>query len=79
MLGAGPGAAVLLLTVFPVVIGPGSVVCEKLSGYKVEIGRVSIGSIGMMIFGVHLYFAHSHNVGQLSLGVDAVLTQIKPA
>lgn len=75
VLGGGPGVYTLLLAVFSIGIGLGSVLCEKLSGHKVEIGLVPLGSIGMTIFGVDLYFAHSHSVGQLSLGVGAMLAQ----
>jgi len=48
---------VLLLTVFSVGIGAGSLLCEKLSGHKVEIGLVPFGSIGLSLFGIDLYLA----------------------
>ena len=48
---------VLLLTVFSLGIGVGSLLCEKLSGRKVEIGLVPFGSIGLSLFGIDLYFA----------------------
>ena len=47
----------LLLIVFSIGIGVGSLLCERLSGHKVEIGLVPFGSIGMTLFGVDLYFA----------------------
>jgi 1-acyl-sn-glycerol-3-phosphate acyltransferase len=47
----------LLLTVFSLGIGAGSLLCEKLSGHKVEIGLVPFGSIGLSLFGIDLYFA----------------------
>lgn len=47
----------LLLIVFSVGIGAGSLLCEKLSGHKIEIGLVPFGSIGLTLFGVDLYFA----------------------
>lgn len=46
----------LLLMVFSVGIGAGSLLCERLSGHKVEIGLVPFGSIGMTLFAVDLYF-----------------------
>ena len=46
-----------LLTVFSIGVGVGSLLCEKLSGHKVEIGLVPFGSIGLSLFGVELYFA----------------------
>jgi 1-acyl-sn-glycerol-3-phosphate acyltransferase len=48
---------VLLLTAFSLGIGTGSLLCERLSGHKVEIGLVPFGSIGLSIFGIDLYFA----------------------
>jgi 1-acyl-sn-glycerol-3-phosphate acyltransferase len=47
----------LLLTVFSLGIGAGSLLCEKLSGRKVEIGLVPFGAIGLSVFGIDLYFA----------------------
>jgi 1-acyl-sn-glycerol-3-phosphate acyltransferase len=48
---------VLLLTVFSLGIGAGSLLCEKLSGHRIEIGLVPFGAIGMSLFGIDLYFA----------------------
>ncbi len=47
----------LLLATFSVGIGFGSVLCEKMSGHRVEIGLVPFGAIGMTVFAVDLYFA----------------------
>ncbi len=47
----------LLLATFSVGIGLGSVLCEKMSGHRIEIGLVPFGSIGMTLFAVDLYFA----------------------
>jgi 1-acyl-sn-glycerol-3-phosphate acyltransferase len=51
------GVFVLLLTVFSLGVGTGSLLCERLSGHKVEIGLVPFGSIGLSVFGIDLYFA----------------------
>ena len=51
------GVFVLLLMVFSVGIGVGSLLCERLSGHKVEIGLVPFGAIGLSVFGLELYFA----------------------
>ena len=48
---------VLLLTVFSLGIGLGSLLCERLSGRKVEIGLVPFGSIGLTVFGLDLFLA----------------------
>ncbi|OFA04809.1 MFS transporter [Duganella sp. HH101] len=48
---------VLLLTVFSLGVGSGSLLCERLSGRKVEIGLVPFGSIGLSLFGADLYLS----------------------
>jgi 1-acyl-sn-glycerol-3-phosphate acyltransferase len=50
--------AVLLSVAVTVGIAVGSLLCERLSGHKVEIGLVPFGSIGLTIFAADLYFAH---------------------
>jgi 1-acyl-sn-glycerol-3-phosphate acyltransferase len=49
--------ASLLLVVFSVGIGVGSLLCEMLSRRHVEIGLVPLGAIGMSVFAIDLYFA----------------------
>ena len=49
--------ASLLLVVFSVGIGTGSLLCEVLSRRHVEIGLVPVGAIGMTVFSIDLYFA----------------------
>jgi 1-acyl-sn-glycerol-3-phosphate acyltransferase len=49
----------VLLATFSVGIGVGSVLCEKMSGHRVEIGLVPFGAIGMTVFAIDLYFASS--------------------
>jgi 1-acyl-sn-glycerol-3-phosphate acyltransferase len=48
---------VLLLTVFSLGIGVGSLLCERLSGRKIEIGLVPLGAIGLSVFGFDLFLA----------------------
>ena len=47
----------LLLTMFSIGIGAGSLLCERLSGRTIEIGLVPLGSLGLSIFGIDLVFA----------------------
>ena len=49
--------ASLLLVVFSIGIGTGSLLCESLSRRHVEIGLVPLGAIGMSVFAIDLYFA----------------------
>ncbi len=46
-----------LLGLFIVGISAGSLLCEKLSRRDVEIGLVPLGSIGLTVFALDLYFA----------------------
>ena len=60
--------ASLLLVVFSLGIGTGSLLCEMLSRKHVEIGLVPLGAIGMTLFGVDLYFAATAVTGTMPAG-----------
>jgi len=47
----------LLLAVFTLGIGVGSMMCEKLSKSRVELGIVPIGALGLTLFGIDLYLS----------------------
>jgi 1-acyl-sn-glycerol-3-phosphate acyltransferase len=74
-LGGAPAVATLLLAVFSVGIGVGSLLCEKMSRGQVEIGLVPFGAIGMTLFTVDLYFAASGLPLATGQGVAAFLAQ----
>lgn len=57
VLGGNEGAVTLLLGVFTVGIGLGSILCEKLSGRRVEIGLLTFGAIGLTLFGFDFFLA----------------------
>jgi 1-acyl-sn-glycerol-3-phosphate acyltransferase len=57
VLGAGEAVVTLLLVAFSLGIGLGSLACERLSGHKVEIGLVPLGSIGLTVFALDLWLA----------------------
>ena len=59
VLGGDKSVYTLLLASFSVGTALGSLCCEKLSGHKVEIGLVPLGSIGMTICLLDLYFESS--------------------
>jgi hypothetical protein len=61
VLGGSEQIVTTLLVVFSAGIGIGSLLCERLSGRKVEIGLVPFGSIGLTAFAVDLYFAVPHS------------------
>ena len=56
-LGGTESVSILVLALFSIGVGAGSLLCEKLSGRRVEIGLVPFGSIGLTLFGLDLYFA----------------------
>jgi 1-acyl-sn-glycerol-3-phosphate acyltransferase len=58
VLGGDKTVYTLLLAAFSVGTALGSLACEKLSGHKVEIGLVPLGSIGMTVCLLDLYFEH---------------------
>lgn len=49
----------LLTAAVSIGIGFGAFLAGKLSGDQVELGLVPIGSVGLGVFGVYLYFAHN--------------------
>ena len=51
---------ILLLSVFSIGIGTGSLLCEKLSRGHVEVGLVVLGAAGLTLFGADLYFSSTH-------------------
>ncbi|WP_300450448.1 MFS transporter [Accumulibacter sp.] len=57
VLGGSESSVTLLLAVFTIGIGLGSLLCERLSAGHIEIGLVPFGSIGLTIFGIDLAFA----------------------
>ncbi len=66
---------VLLLAVFSVGVGVGSLLCERLSGHKVEIGLVPFGAIGLTLFGIDFYFSSVSYVNLVSVDFMQFLQQ----
>ena len=46
-----------LLVSFAIGVGLGSLMCERMSGHRIELGLVPFGSIGLSLFAIDLYFA----------------------
>ncbi|MFC5522059.1 MFS transporter [Polaromonas jejuensis] len=67
--------ASLLLVVFSIGIGTGSLLCEVLSRRHVEIGLVPLGAIGMSVFAVDLYFAVRGLPGAALMGMAGFIAQ----
>jgi len=46
-----------LLVAFAVGVGVGSLLCERMSGHRIELGLVPFGSIGLSLFAIDLFFS----------------------
>lgn len=70
---------ILLLSIFSIGIGIGSLLCEKLSKGKVELGLIVFGALGLSLFGIDLSISstsiHEASSGML-LDYKSFLTQL---
>ena len=67
-LGGDGTVASLVLMLFSLGIGAGSLLCEVLSRRTVEIGLVPLGALGLTVFGVDLFLARPDAATVLDLG-----------
>lgn len=58
VLGGNEHVVTLLLATFSVGIGIGSILCNKLSNGKIDIGIVPLGAIGLTLFAADMAFAN---------------------
>ncbi|MCM0147521.1 MFS transporter [Photobacterium galatheae] len=56
-LGGNATSVSVLLTLFSIGIAIGSLLCDRLSGHRIEPGIVPLGSLGITFFGANLMFA----------------------
>ena len=73
VLGGDEHVFTLLLALFSIGIGVGSLLCERLSGRKIEIGLVPFGSIGLTLFAIDLWLASRGMNASGTSGVTAFL------
>jgi 1-acyl-sn-glycerol-3-phosphate acyltransferase len=71
VLGGDKSVYTLLLASFSIGVALGSLCCEKLSGHKVEIGLVPLGSIGITVCLLDLYFEFP-NAASTAMGAAAL-------
>ena len=57
ILGGNESITTALLVAFAIGVGVGSLLCERMSGHRIELGLVPFGSIGLSLFAIDLYFA----------------------
>ena len=74
ILGGDEQVVTMLLTLFTVGIGTGSLLCNWLSGKKIEIGLVPFGSIGLTVFGIDLFFSQPEMLPAATLGLKEFLS-----
>jgi uncharacterized membrane protein YciS (DUF1049 family) len=67
--------ASLLLVLFSVGIGAGSLLCESLSRGQVEMGLSPVGALGMTLFAVDLYVASSSLPANELMSIHHFVTQ----
>jgi 1-acyl-sn-glycerol-3-phosphate acyltransferase len=86
-LGGDGSVNTLVLTLFSIGTGIGALMCEKMSGKRVEIGLVPLGAFGLTAFGIDLFLARPgasavrgldwlaflHSAGSLRLVLDLTL------
>jgi 1-acyl-sn-glycerol-3-phosphate acyltransferase len=77
VLGGNEHVVTFLLALFSVGIGVGSLLCERLSGRKIELGLVPFGSIGLTLFAADLWLASDSLHATGLAGLDAFFA--KPA
>ncbi len=69
-LGANAQVVTFFLALLCVGIGVGSLLCERLSNRSIELGLVPVGSIGLTLFGIDIFFATSMQVTGELLGLQ---------
>jgi 1-acyl-sn-glycerol-3-phosphate acyltransferase len=75
VIGGSQDVVTLLLVLFSMGVGIGSLLCERMSGHKVEIGLVPFGSIGLTVFAVDLFFVSPSAPASHALSVAEFLAQ----
>lgn len=73
-IGGDEQVVTFLLAMFTLGIGSGSLLCNNLSGNKIEIGLVPFGSIGLTIFGIDLYFSQPEVLPAAAIGLGEFLS-----
>jgi MFS family permease len=74
-LGGGEGVVTLLLAIFSIGIGLGSLLCEKMSRKRIEPGLVPLGSIGLTLFAVDLFFATPQSLSATNISAMEFLSR----
>ena len=74
VIGGTESAVTLLLAVFTVGIGVGSLACDRLSRHKIELALVPVGAAGLTLFGLDFVLASpTETPAQMSLSLGQLL------
>ena len=65
----------LLLAAFAIGVGIGSLLCERMSGHRIELGLVPFGSIGLSLFAMDLYFAQPTRMADPAGSIAAFMSR----
>ena len=57
ILNGNEAITIFLLAAFAAGVGIGSLLCENMSGHRIELGLVPFGAIGLSLFSIDLYYA----------------------
>ena len=75
VVGGDENVVTVLLACFSIGIGLGALACERLSGGRIEIGLVPLGSAGMTVFAIDLWLASRGLAPQGVLSAGQFLAQ----
>ncbi|MBF0183197.1 MAG: MFS transporter [Magnetococcales bacterium] len=77
ILGGDEAVVSLLLLTFTIGISVGSLLCERLSAGEIKPGLITLGSVGLTLFGLDLAWAAPGTAADLTtpLSISALLTQ----
>jgi 1-acyl-sn-glycerol-3-phosphate acyltransferase len=75
ILGGNEAVTTSLLVAFAIGVGIGSLLCERMSGHRIELGLVPFGSIGLSIFAIDLYFAQPAAAGSVVSSVGEFVSR----
>ena len=73
LLNGNEAISVVLLVAFAVGVGVGSLLCERMSGRRIELGLVPFGSIGLSLFAIDLYFSQPLPVAEPAIEIATFL------
>lgn len=74
VIGGDEHLVTMFLAFFSIGVAIGSLVCEKLSHERVELGLVPIGAFGITIFILDLFFIGKPSIGHSSVSVGVFLS-----